>query len=69
MGKTKGETNVKIDFSNLNIEPYPNPKPLLVERVHVRISKGEGNTEQYSQVEYGYIRNASVHPEAHTGRG
>ena len=55
---------MKIDFSDLNIAPTPNPKPLNVERVNVRIVKGEGNTEQHSQTEYGYIRNSSVHPEA-----
>ncbi len=60
--------HMKIDFQNLNIQPYPNPKPLAVERVSVRISQGEGHTEQHSQMETGYIRNAKLHPDAHTGR-
>ena len=55
---------MKIDFSRLNIEPSPNPKPLHVERVTLCISKGEGNTEQHSQVETGFIRNACIHPGA-----
>ena len=59
---------MKIDFSNLNSAPYPNPKPLTVERVSVRISKGEGNTENHSQVEIGFIRNTNLHPDALTGR-
>ena len=56
---------MKIDFQNLNISPTPNPKPINVERVAVRIDKSEtaGITSTY-----GFIRNASVHPDAHTGR-
>ena len=42
---------MKIDFQNLNIAPMPNPKPLSVERVTVRIAQGEGRTEQHSQTE------------------
>jgi hypothetical protein len=59
---------MKIDFANLNIAPSPNPKHLTVERVSVRVSKGEGNTENHSQTETGFIRNASLHPEALLGR-
>ena len=59
---------MKLNFSNLNIAPMPNPKPLSVERVTVRISMGEGNTGQHSQTETGFIRNASLHPEALLGR-
>lgn len=59
---------MKLDFSDLNIEPSPNPKPLHAERVTVRISKGEGRTEEHSQTETGYIRNANLHPSALTGR-
>lgn len=58
----------KIDFKNLNIAPSPNPKHLTVERVTVRVSKGEGRTEQHSQIESGFIRNAKLSPNAHTGR-
>jgi hypothetical protein len=60
---------MKIDFANLNIAPSPNPKQLTVERVSVRVSKGEGNTENHSQTESGFIRNAKLHPDEHTGKG
>lgn len=59
---------MKIDFANLNIAPSPNPKHLTVERVSVRVSKGEGNTENHSQTESGFIRNAKLHPDALLGR-
>ena len=59
---------MKIDFQNLNIAPMPNPKALSVERVAVRIAQGEGRTEQHSQVESGFIRNAKLHPDALLGR-
>ena len=52
-----------------NIAEWPNPKPLPVERVTVRISQGEGRTEQHSQIESGFIRNAKLHPDALLGRG
>jgi len=57
---------MKIDFQNLNIAPMPNPKPLAVERVTVRIQSG--NSESFSQGE-GFIRNSSLHPDAILGRG
>jgi hypothetical protein len=60
---------MKINFQDLNIAPMPNPKPISVERVTVRIAKGEGHTEQHSQTESGLIRNASLHPDALLGRG
>jgi hypothetical protein len=60
---------MKLNFQNLNVEPMPNPKPLSVLRVSVRIAKGEGNTDQHSQVEHGFIRNAAIDPIALTGRG
>jgi hypothetical protein len=47
-----------------NIADTPNPKHLTVEQVSVRITQGEGNTENHSQVETGYIRNANLHPSA-----
>jgi hypothetical protein len=52
---------VKIDFSNLNLAPTPNPKALTVEKV--RLCDNEG-----VPVGTGYIRNASIHPSAHTWR-
>jgi hypothetical protein len=48
-----------------NIAEWPNPKPLAVERVTVRIQSG--STESFSQGE-GFIRNAKLHPDALTGR-
>ena len=59
---------MKIDFQNLNIAPSPTPKPISAERVTVRIAQGEGRTEQHSQVESGFIRNAKLHPDALLGR-
>ncbi len=60
---------MKIDFANLNLEPSPNPKPLTVERVSVRIETvDEKGNAKFSSDSTGYIRNASVHPVAHTGR-
>ena len=55
-------------FDRSNIAEWPNPKHLTVERVTVRVSKGEGNTEQHSQTESGFIRNAKLHPDALTER-
>jgi hypothetical protein len=49
----------------INIEPMPNPKPLAVERVTVRIQSG--STESFSQGE-GFIRNAKLSPDALLGR-
>ena len=60
---------MKIDFSDINIEPMPNPKRLTVQRVNVAIvtEDDKGNVRS-SDSSVGYIRNASVHPAAHTGR-
>jgi hypothetical protein len=64
---------MKRDFQDgpdhRNTEPYPNPKPLTVERVSVRIERTDdnGNTT-YGPVEAGYVVNAKVHPAAFTGR-
>jgi hypothetical protein len=51
---------VKIDFTKLNIEPMPNPKPLKVQRVTVEMD----HTEKTVGNPYGFITNASVHPAA-----
>jgi hypothetical protein len=51
-----------------NIAEWPNPKPITTERVTVRISQGEGRTEQHSQIESGFIRNAKLSPDALLGR-
>jgi hypothetical protein len=60
---------MKIDFTNLNVEPMPNPKPLTVERVSVSMDKSEAAAPAGKTSPYGYIRNVSIHPSAHTGRG
>ncbi len=56
---------MKIDFQegpdHLNIQPMPNPKPLTVERV---IIKEDHTDKGGAGEEYGYIRNASIHPSA-----
>jgi len=53
---------MKIDFQNLNIQPMPNPKMLSVERVSVSTLGQDGKNGNTS--DYGFIRNASVHPSA-----
>jgi hypothetical protein len=52
---------MKIDFQNLNIQPMTNPKPLTVERV---ILKEDHTDKSGAGEEYGFIRNASLHPSA-----
>ena len=54
-------------FDRSNIQETPNPKPLSVQRVSVRISKGD--SESGGTTEIGFIRNAQLDPAAHTGRG
>ena len=56
---------MKIDFANLNIEPTPNPKSLKVQRVNVEVVTEEGKVFAAGD---GYVRNANVHPSAHTER-
>jgi hypothetical protein len=53
---------VKIDFTKLNIEPMPNPKPLKVQRVVVEMDHPEKTATVGNP--YGFITNASVHPAA-----
>lgn len=52
---------MKIDFSNLNIQLMPNPKPLSVERVSVTLPGQDG---KHGPATEGFIRNSSVHPSA-----
>ncbi len=59
---------MKIDFSNLNIEPMPNPKPLKVLRVSVEMGKSETAAPSVGSSPYGFVRNANVHPAAITKR-
>ncbi len=61
---------MKIDWNNLNIQPMPNPKPLKVQRVDVRISHVDENGNALRHTDStGFIRNANVHPAALTRRG
>lgn len=46
----------------INIEPMPNPKPIHVVRVTVTTPGQDGKNS--STQEYGFIRNANLHPEA-----
>ncbi len=52
---------MKYDFSNLNIAPMPNPKPLCVERIFVVLETQDGKTSGQMQ---GIVRNSSLHPYA-----
>ena len=52
---------MKHDFTNLNIEPMPNPKPLKVMRVQVGHISSEGKEGQHGT---GLITNANLHPHA-----
>lgn len=57
----QGDQKVKYDFQNLNLAPMPNPKPLAVERVTVRIVTEEGKEGASGPA---FIRNSSLHPQA-----
>ena len=46
---------------HLNIQPMPNPKPLSVEKV---ITKEDHTDQSGAGAEYGFIRNAKLHPSA-----
>ena len=54
-------------FDRSNVQEWPNPKPLSVERVNVRTPKGDGTDSSFPSTE-GFIRNAKLHPEALLGR-
>ncbi len=53
---------MKYDFTNLNIEPMPNPKPLKVQRVSVSMDHTEKAAPGGSNV--GFITNTNLHPAA-----
>jgi hypothetical protein len=56
-----GGTKVMRDFSN--IQPWPNPKPLKIQRVKVAITHtDEGGKSHESEWGYGFITNSKVHP-------
>ncbi len=59
------ETTTKI-FDRSNIAEMPNPKPIHVVRVTVTTPGQDGKNS--STQEYGFIRNANLHPEAIIGR-
>jgi hypothetical protein len=53
-------------FDRSNIAEMPNPKPISVERVAVTTPGQDGKNS--GAPEYGFVRNASLHPEAFTGK-
>lgn len=58
---------MKLDFQNLNIEPYPNPKPLCVERITILRITEDGRPTTHEQ---GIVRNVKLDPYAIiNGRG
>ena len=60
---------MKQNFVDTNIQPMPNPKPLRVQRVSVRIEHADENGKvTYSNTSEGFITNAALDPYAHTGR-
>ena len=67
MSNFEATKELKQGPDGINIEPWPNPKPLSVERVKVSICKGEGSDSAFPSTE-GFIRNANLHPDALTGR-
>jgi len=67
MSNFEATKELKQGPDGINIEPWPNPKPLSVERVKVSICEGEGSDSSFPSTE-GFIRNAKLHPEALLGR-
>ena len=67
MSNFEATKELKQGPDGINIEPWPNPKPLSVERVKVSICKGEGSDSSFPSTE-GFIRNAKLHPETLLGR-
>jgi hypothetical protein len=61
------DTTKMLDRSN--IAEMPNPKGLSVERVSVSMEHTDDKgTTSYGPEERGFVRNASIHPEAVIGR-
>ena len=52
-------------FDRSNVQEYPNPKPLTVERVMREIRSETGAVVGHETL---FIRNAHLDPAAHTGR-
>lgn len=67
MSNFEATKELKQGPDGINIEPWPNPKPLSVERVNVRTPKGDGTDTAVPSTE-GFIRNAKLHPDALLGR-
>ena len=53
-------------FDRSNIAETPNPKPLSVQRVSVSMEKSEKAAPSRVTSNFGFVRNANLHPEAHT---
>jgi hypothetical protein len=60
------ETITKL-FDRSNIAEMPNPKAIHVERVAVTTPGQDGKNG--TSVEFGFIRNSNLHPDALTERG
>jgi hypothetical protein len=61
-----GGMKVMRDFSN--IQPWPNPKPLKIERVRVGITyNDEGGKGKQAEPSYGFITNSRLDPLAIAG--
>jgi hypothetical protein len=56
---------MKQNFTDTNIEPYPNPKPLRVERVVTEVRDKDGFVTGRETL---IIRNANLDPYAIVGR-
>jgi hypothetical protein len=67
MSNFEATKELKQGPDGINIEPWPNPKPLSVERVSVNSLKGDGTDTSFPSTE-GFIRNAKLHPDALLGR-
>jgi hypothetical protein len=66
MSNFEATKELKQGPDGINIEPWPNPKPLSVERVSVTTPGQDGKNN--GSKETGFIRNANVHPDALLGR-
>jgi len=56
-------------FDRSNIAETPNPKPISVQRVSVRMEHTDDNgVVSYGNWSEGVVKNANIHPAALTGR-
>lgn len=56
---------MKQNFTDTNIQPYPNPKPLTVERITTEVRDKDGFVSGREML---IIRNANLDPYALIGR-